>query len=45
MEVITGGAPASAFVVIVSGEQRSVGPQRYLSFLLEVAAGTGDTAS
>ena len=39
MEVITGGALASAFVVIVSWERRSVGPQRCLSFLLEVQQG------
>lgn len=45
MEVITGGALASAFVVTVSWEQHSIGPQRYLNLLLEVTAGTGDTAS
>lgn len=44
MEVITGGALASAYGVTVSGEPHS-GPQRYLSFLLEVTAGTVDTAS
>lgn len=45
MEVITGGALASAYGVTVSREPHSIGPQRYLSFLLEATAGTVDTAS